>query len=251
MLLLLLLFFGLRVTCFGLIPAQQQEVLDEVSVIHITTISVKQHIAPPSRFVEEEVRLAERLTRPKTELKSAHPRYRLLSALYAFDSYCNVTATEINRFKRLYDNVPAKQKSIVKKALNYDAAFTEALDLVEHNGQVADAVVNSGLAYYNISLTELDQFVHVVESLGKQPDRISVSQALKSFVRDWALEGELERELAFACVLDAVNSAFSHRQDEVGILVLGSGLNRLGYDIGDLSRELLINSSLTHSLILT
>ena len=57
-------------------------------------------------------------------------------------------------------------------------------------------------------------------------------------MRDWAAEGELEREQAFACVLDAVNSAFSQPQDEVEVLVPGSGLNRLGQEIANLQGKL-------------
>ena len=122
--------------------------------------------------------------------------------------------------------------------MNYDSTFTEALDVVETNGQTADAIVSRGLLDYNVSRAELDQFIHIAESQGKQPDRVSVSQALKAFVRDWAVEGELEREQAFACVLDAINSASLQRRNEVEILVPGSGLNRLGHDIADLSRKL-------------
>lgn len=72
------------------------------------------------------------------------------------------------------------------------------------------------------------------EAEGKIADRVSVNQALKHFVRDWSMEGALERK-TFPCILSTLDTYSIGRNRSMTtplkILVPGAGLGRLGYGI--------------------
>ena len=97
--------------------------------------------------------------------------------------------------------------------------------------------MQSALQFYNISRQKLDEYIKSAEAKGEVAERISVSQALKHFVRDWSAEGEHERK-TFSCILDTIDhySAGANRSVEKPLKVLlpGAGLGRLGYEIADL-----------------
>lgn len=89
------------------------------------------------------------------------------------------------------------------------------------------------MRYYNITQSELDEFIRENEQKGQSVDRTSVAQAMKHFVRDWATEGHHERHQAFPCILDSLAS-IPRSEQPLRVLVPGAGLGRLAYEIDGL-----------------
>lgn len=125
--------------------------------------------------------------------------------------------------------------------------YTRKLNTVEHlfdtNEELTRGILNHGLEHYNISQSELDEFIQNAEKQGKSADRTSVNQAVKHYVRDWAAEGARER-VVFEGILDAI-SEFKHEtkpQTPLKVLLPGAGLGRLGHEIDALGdTEVTIN----------
>jgi carnosine N-methyltransferase len=101
------------------------------------------------------------------------------------------------------------------------------------NHDICSRIVKTGLEWYDITESELKEHIRDVESKGRKAEKISVSQALKHIVRDWAKEGEYERVSTFPCVLASLKTITSgdDNMKTPKILVPGAGLGRLGYDI--------------------
>jgi hypothetical protein len=105
---------------------------------------------------------------------------------------------------------------------------------------VCKSIVSNAMHFYNIGQKELDAYARDAEKGGRQADRISVSQTLKHFVRDWADEGSKERSDAFPCILSTVADLKSKLDGSTSIKILlpGSGLGRLGHEVANLGVRL-------------
>lgn len=119
--------------------------------------------------------------------------------------------------------------------------YTNKLNKVEHlldtNDHLASEIVKYNLQFYNISQSELDDFIRESEREGRAIDRTSVSQAMKHFVRDWADEGFDEREEAFPCVLNSLAAIPRTAEQPLRVLLPGAGLGRLAHEIDALGGE--------------
>ena len=99
---------------------------------------------------------------------------------------------------------------------------------------MAHEIVKHGKQFYNISQTELDQFIKENEKKGVNTDKTSVSQAMKHFVRDWADEGYEERQDAFPCVLGTLANMSRTSEQPLRVLLPGAGLGRLAHEVNAL-----------------
>lgn len=99
--------------------------------------------------------------------------------------------------------------------------------------------MTSGLAIYGIEQSELHDHIEARRSDQKKVDRGAVSQALKHLVRDWAPEGDKERNATFPLILDTILEHFpsSLNSGRVQVLVPGAGLGRLAHEIAALGRK--------------
>lgn len=120
--------------------------------------------------------------------------------------------------------------------MKYGDKIRETERLIGENDKVAMKIVDYALDFYSIEFSELQQFINEAESSGRSADRVSVSQALKHYVRDWAAEGELERAATFPQILSTLENHYPQRNatNSPRILVPGAGLGRLAHDIADL-----------------
>ena len=94
-----------------------------------------------------------------------------------------------------------------------------------------------GLQFYNISQSELDEFIRENEAQHRSADRTSVSQGIKHFVRDWADEGREERQQSFGCILKSLAQTPRTSREPLRVLVPGAGLGRLAHEIDKLGGE--------------
>lgn len=190
---------------------------------------------------------------------STHPRHRLLDALFGFQSYYERQQTELERFRGLYKHVSRKHKTVkathspfnVFYRGNHSLTIIQLLDLHiqystkfdrvdEHlvlNQLLCDKIVKNALEYYQIPAKELKKHGAEIVSSGKRAEKVSVSQALKHYVRDWTTSGTGEREETFPALLGTLEELFPHRKERetpLRVLLPGSGLNRLAHEVAQL-----------------
>ncbi|KAF4340510.1 trehalase [Fusarium beomiforme] len=188
------------------------------------------------RHVEAKKKLDKSMTIGWGNWNAHHPRHRLLDALYGYRRYHERQKAELDRFEGLYKHVSRAQKSLLEHQVNYSKKFTRIDALLRQNQELCDAIVQNAMGFYGIDEEELQRHINAAQASGKLADKISVSQALKHYVRDWTETGESERKETFSCLVKTLEGLFPERDGEkpVKVLVPGSGLGRLGHDIATL-----------------
>lgn len=116
--------------------------------------------------------------------------------------------------------------------------YTRKLNTMEHlldtNNELARSIVDHGLWFYNITQSELDEFIKENESQQRSADKTSVSQGMKHFVRDWADEGREEREQSFGCILKSISHTPRTKDRPLRVALPGAGLGRLAHEVDKL-----------------
>ena len=68
-----------------------------------------------------------------------------------------------------------------------------------------------------------------------ETDMDNVCSSLRQFIRDWSAEGQAERESCYGPILKVLDSVFSpDKRGGIKVLVPGSGLGRLAYEIAQM-----------------
>ncbi|KAL4969444.1 N2227-like protein-domain-containing protein [Aspergillus stella-maris] len=231
---MLLLWFFL-LTCLAAaaeklvqVSAPEFQEITQIIVSNITEIT-----SPPlnPRQEIETLNLQHRLSRRTGKWNASHPRHRLLMALYGFSRYKQLNLAETKKSRDMYKHVPKAQKNLVEKVIGYTKKLNTVEHLFEENNFLAADVLREGMEYYGISQEELDAFIKDMEKDKKNPDRTSVVQAMKHFVRDWSEEGRFEREGAFRCILSNLEGLERSDEKPLRLLAPGAGAGRLGYEI--------------------
>ncbi|KAF2123908.1 N2227-domain-containing protein [Dothidotthia symphoricarpi CBS 119687] len=188
------------------------------------------------RHRQEKAHLMERMKRRHGKWDANHPRRRLLEALFGFAKYRERNMAERNRWRGLYKNIGKKQKQALEHAVNYKKKLDDIEKLIYRNAVLCMDIVENAKDFYGIEQRELDEHIWQAEKSGRQADRISVSQTLKHFVRDWADEGVKERNDAFPCILTTLSTLKTTFPSgkPLKILLPGSGVGRLGHEVANL-----------------
>ncbi|KAH7074190.1 N2227-like protein-domain-containing protein [Paraphoma chrysanthemicola] len=188
------------------------------------------------RHRQERAHLLRRMARNHGTWGSTHPRLRLLDTLFGFTKYKERQIIELNRWRNLYTNVGKKQKKVLERVVNYKKKLDDVEELIYENLMICKSIVSNALQFYGVTQQELDEHIKDAEEKERQADRISVSQALKHFVRDWADEGAKERNDAFPCILSTLSGlkGVSKEPSPLKVLLPGSGLGRLGHEVANL-----------------
>jgi hypothetical protein len=124
----------------------------------------------------------------------------------------------------------------LEKSVKYNQKLSDIEELIYENEMICKGIIANALKFYGVDQKELDEHIQDAEKSKRQADRISVSQTLKHFVRDWADEGSKERNDAFPCILstmEALKLDFTSEQP-LKILLPGSGVGRLGHELANL-----------------
>ncbi|KAL2845292.1 N2227-like protein-domain-containing protein [Aspergillus pseudoustus] len=152
-------------------------------------------------------------------------------SLWGFSRYKERNLAEVKRLRDLYKHVPKAQKAFVEKTVAYTRKLNTVEHLFEDNDKIAADIVRHALEFYEIPQTELNEFIKDVEKEKKSPDRTSVVQAMKHFVRDWSEEGIIERVDSFPCILGHLADMDRSEERPLRVLAPGAGAGRLGYEI--------------------
>jgi len=125
---------------------------------------------------------------------------------------------------------------VLEKAVGYKKKLKDIEELIYVNEVLCKAIIANTMTFYDIEQKELDAHIKEAEAASRVADRISASQTLKHFVRDWADEGAKERADAFPCLLSTLNNlkSISPSSEPLKILLPGSGVGRLGTEVANL-----------------
>lgn len=125
---------------------------------------------------------------------------------------------------------------MLEKSVDYKRKLRDIEELILENEILCNAIVANALSFYGIAQKELDAHIAEAEKAGRLADRISTSQTLKHFVRDWADEGSKERDDAFPCILSTLRGFKTQAAVEAPLKILlpGSGVGRLGTEVASL-----------------
>lgn len=128
------------------------------------------------------------------------------------------------------------ERQTLENVVNYKKKLDDVEELIYENLMVCKSIVSNAMQFYGISQHELSAHISEAEKSGRAADRISVSQTLKHFVRDWSDEGSKERNDAFPCILATLGNVKTDTTvgGHLKILLPGSGLGRLGHDVAKL-----------------
>ncbi|KAF2835463.1 N2227-domain-containing protein [Patellaria atrata CBS 101060] len=205
-----------------------------VVVTRITVLTAQDLITPDQseRHRKEKKRLLEQLN--KNDKSSRNSRNRLLKALHGFSRCGERNLAELKRWKSHYGHVPRHQKKVLEQAVRYSEKLNINEQLIWKNHQLCEEIVRAALDFYDITSNELEGFIHESEAKSEPADRISVSQALKHYVRDWSGEGAHERK-TFSCILNTLAVYAPPLEQRISnplrVLIPGAGLGRLGFNI--------------------
>ncbi|KAH3966909.1 hypothetical protein HBH51_141690 [Parastagonospora nodorum] len=188
------------------------------------------------RHRQEKAHLMKRMSRKHGSWGTSHPRYRLFEALWGFSRCRDRNVAELEKWRRLYQNVGKKQKKTLERVVDYKQKLDDVEELIFENFMICKDIVSTAMQYYCVTQQELDKHIKEAEEAGRQVDSYSPGQTLKHFVRDWAEQGAKERADAFPCVLSTLSDLKGDVSKGASLKVLlpGSGLGRLGHEVSSL-----------------
>ncbi|KAH6695148.1 N2227-like protein-domain-containing protein [Plectosphaerella plurivora] len=208
---------------------------NDILEVHQVVMTVQEVRKPSPRHEAERKALQGRLSHSNGRWDRNHPRHRLLDALHAYMRYSALQTTDLDKWRRLYKSVPKEQKRLLEGVVDYQAKLDRVAHLLYVNQKLCDGIVEAGMAFYGVERKELDDHIKTVEAEGRTADKVSVSQSLKHYVRDWSVQGVSEREAAFPCILESLELLFPDRSaGDVKVLLPGAGVGRLGHDVSAL-----------------
>lgn len=167
---------------------------------------------------------ATRWTR-RTRHRSTFGPFSLPKAVSSYDRYLETSLENITAMRNSYSRLSWSHKHI-----GFDLGYPEKLKRAEHvtrlNAEVTKGIVD--LAHSEFSENSLCDTSYAQADLGR------VQESLKHFVRDWSEEGTRERGRILEPMLNVLRQVPVEDRGRMKVLVPGSGLGRLAWEISQL-----------------
>lgn len=160
---------------------------------------------------------------------------RLQNAIAVFARFKHIADSEVQRMQKSYAKIGRYHKRV-----GYDIGYPSKLRRLSKANE-SNSIVTERIAKLAMSQHKLDTtFTHVNSN-----DLAKVREVFKHYVRDWSLDGAKERGVIFGPILTALReivqeSGLSSRS-ELDVLVPGSGLGRLAWEIHEMGAFLVIH----------
>ncbi|KAL7277724.1 hypothetical protein ACG7TL_008660 [Trametes sanguinea] len=149
-------------------------------------------------------------------------------AAASYAQYARLSKRELAAMRASYKRLPWAHKRI-----GYDLGYTKKLARLEEsihtNASVTEAIASLAREQFpehflNPSLLSADV----------SGDLSRVRESLKHFVRDWSEEGREERQRIFGSILEVLKAVAPADRERMRVLVPGSGLGRLAWEVSQL-----------------
>ncbi|EMD32949.1 hypothetical protein CERSUDRAFT_118375 [Gelatoporia subvermispora B] len=162
--------------------------------------------------------------------------FSLERAVTSFEQYAQLSGQEISRMRSAYSRLGR-----VHKQIGYDLGYTTKLrqleDSMRTNASVTRAIAEHAREESKVELAHARLAAIHTDS----GDLSRVRESLKHFVRDWSDEGKEERATIFEPILEVLRRVDSEHRGAMRVLVPGSGLGRLAWEISELGFETAAN----------
>ncbi len=156
--------------------------------------------------------------------------FALERALDSYEAYGRMARAELQSITSSFVALPGRHQHLARR-IGYNEKILKCDSAVALNENLTIAIVRQARAH--ITMKSLPK---VINRASGQPDLGRVREALKHIARDWSNEGKEEREQTFAPVLEELAKVAPEDRSQVHILVPGSGLGRLAWEIAQLGR---------------
>ncbi|KAF9262644.1 N2227-domain-containing protein [Marasmius fiardii PR-910] len=159
--------------------------------------------------------------------------FSLENAYHSYRRYRQLSGDQLMRMQQAYSTVNRRHKRI-----GYDIGYPAKLKRLQETTEI-NALVTDGIASLAEEEFELkdDQWLPTMNS-----GNISrVRESLKHFIRDWSAEGKSERDRIFLPILQVLQLVEAGNRPGKKVLVPGSGLGRLAWDISQLGFDTTAN----------
>ncbi|KAJ7189029.1 N2227-like protein-domain-containing protein [Mycena filopes] len=161
-------------------------------------------------------------------LKSLDPSesrpFSLERAHNAYGRYLHLCVADASRLQVSYTSISRAHKRL-GYTLGYPAKLNRLAQATNANGKITDAIAKFAEKEFDIDLPPRG---------GNSMDLMRVREALKHFIRDWSSDGLRERDRIFAPIVDVLCTVAVDERANQRVLVPGSGLGRLAWEISEL-----------------
>jgi ribosomal protein S20 len=140
---------------------------------------------------------------------------------------------ELSRMRNSYSAMGRQHKRI-----GYDLGYTNKLNTLAETIHV-NAIITRKLSEM-AGENSNSRLKNSTSNAAQNHQQLSqIRDVLKQFVREWSVEGTEERSRTFAPILDVLMKATPQRREDTTVLVPGSGLGRLAWEIANMGVKLL------------
>lgn len=154
-------------------------------------------------------------------------------ATLSYQQYAKLSLSDLATMQSSYSRIGRTHKR-VGCDLGYPAKLNRLQEAIVVNSKVTEGIAQHAQEQFpsRLSRTALEG-----QSVSVQADLPRVRESLKHFVRDWSDEGRGERAKIFGPIIDLLKEVSLAGHGEMTVLVPGSGLGRLAWEISQLGER--------------
>lgn len=152
--------------------------------------------------------------------------FSLDRAYHAYSQYLALSYHEVQRMRSSYGSLCRAHKNLGYK-IGYPQKLERLWEVTSMNATVTEAIVD-------LALEEHPELKYSPREQATVADLSRVRESLKHFVRDWSSVGASERQRTFDPILDVLRQVGPSERSTKSVLVPGSGLGRLAWEISQL-----------------
>lgn len=156
--------------------------------------------------------------------------FSLERAALSYQQYAQLSLSELATMRKSYARISRAHKR-VGYDLGYPAKLNRLQEAITVNARVTEGIVQLAQQQLHGELTRIGVDGRHTSIQGDLP---RVRESLKHFVRDWSEEGRAERAQIFSPILDVLEEVGPAWREDMTVLVPGSGLGRLAWEISRL-----------------
>ncbi|KAH9834161.1 N2227-like protein-domain-containing protein [Rhodofomes roseus] len=149
-------------------------------------------------------------------------------AALSYQQYAKLSRGELATMQASYGKLGRAHKR-VGYDMDYPAKLNRLQEAIALNAKVTEGIVQLGKEEFPDRLSRGDW-----QSAGVHGDVHRVRESLKHFVRDWSEEGRAERANIFGPILDVLQDVKPAARQEMRVLIPGSGLGRLAWEVSQM-----------------
>ncbi|KAF8074079.1 N2227-like protein-domain-containing protein [Lyophyllum atratum] len=160
---------------------------------------------------------------------SAHGPFSLEKAYQSYAQYSRLAGMEVTTRNATYNSLGWAHKRLGSK-IGYPAKLKRLQNVTDLNATITDSIAELAVKEFSVG-----------ETYSGHGDLGRVRESLKHFVRDWSEEGAQEREKIFRPILHVLGAMNPDERQGKRVLVPGSGLGRLAWEISQLGFDTTAN----------